>query len=91
MRLRIVEPLPKLRRRRPQYLPMPKHDASRTEWLRWRRASGVEEKFDEYNVEDDLAEYAAQGSPTWLAALLVISAFLFGGLAFALVERWLRS
>jgi hypothetical protein len=76
VKLRIVEPLPKLRRRRPD--------------------AGLEarvwcELYDEHDCDEDRADYAAQGSPTWLAALLVISAFLFGGLAFALVERWLRS
>ena len=76
MKLRAVEPLPKIRRRRPD--------------------AGVEARargalYDEHDCDEDLADYAAQGSPTWLAALLVISAFLFGGLAFALVERWLRS
>lgn len=65
MKLRAIEPLPRLRRR-------------------------PDEGLARDNVEDAIAEYAAQGSPKWLAALLVISAFLFGGLAFALVERWMR-
>jgi hypothetical protein len=76
VKLRAVEPLPKLRRRRP--------DAVQEASVRGRL-------YDEHDCDEDLADYAAQGSPTWLAALLVISAFLFGGLAFALVERWLLS
>jgi hypothetical protein len=44
--------------------------------------------YDEHDCDEDLADYAAQGSPTWLAALLVVMAFVAGGLAFALVERW---
>jgi hypothetical protein len=76
VKLRAVEPLPKLRRRRPDAV---------------QEASVRSRLYDEHNVEDDLAEYAAQGSPTWLAALLVISLFLAGGLTFALVERWLLS
>jgi hypothetical protein len=76
VKLRSVEPLPKLRRRRPDAV---------------LEASVRSRLYDEYDCDEDLADYAAQGSPTWLGALLVISLFLAGGLTFALVERWLRS